>query len=452
MVLGILGSCIPLLARMNPKAGEAANAGAPSQPVTIDKLQVIPSLNDVQVAVSESRTVVPSITTLSRPTRIVLTFPNILSALGYDRLEVKQHGIKTVRVGRHENPPTTRIVLDLATDLHYSLSSDDHGVKLTLSRVAAPAVKTEPPPSIDQPEPFQQGAPVIESPSDATLISVAQKSDDHTAISAPSDSEGKPASPTTQAQASRDLQSSDFLQDGRMASSAEAAEQVGVAPKDALLLPASKTPQPLPDSTMVESVMNQRAEEPMQVAGAGVPKPSSSNRTPSTLVPNAADVSADYVVGPEDVLAIDVWREPEISKTVPVRPDGKISLPLVGELSVSGMTALDIHAVIIDRLQQYMSTPEVSVVVQTIKSHYVNVMGQVLKPGSLVLAKQMTVLDALAQTGGFKDFAKLKKIYVLRTTADGNIIRLPFNYKEVIKGKQLDENVQLQVRDTVVVP
>jgi len=158
------------------------------------------------------------------------------------------------------------------------------------------------------------------------------------------------------------------------------------------------------------------------------------------------------VIGPEDVLAISVWKEPDISRNVPVRPDGKISLPLVGELQASGLTASQLQDVIAQKLKDYISNPQVNVIVQEVRSRSFNVVGKVLKPGSYDLAKPMTVLDAIALAGGFQDFAKVTKIYVLRRMEDGSQRMLPFNYKLVIKGKRLDENVELRSGDTIVVP
>jgi polysaccharide biosynthesis/export protein len=159
-----------------------------------------------------------------------------------------------------------------------------------------------------------------------------------------------------------------------------------------------------------------------------------------------------YVIGADDVLAINVWKEPEVSRSVPVRPDGKISLPLVGELTASGQTPLQLEQEIAKRLANYISEPEVTVIVQDSKSQKINIMGMVARPGAYFLTGSTTVLDAIAMAGGFKDFAKQKSIYVLRQNADGTQQRIPFNYKEVIKGKNSEQNVRLVPRDTVVVP
>jgi polysaccharide biosynthesis/export protein len=173
----------------------------------------------------------------------------------------------------------------------------------------------------------------------------------------------------------------------------------------------------------------------------------------------AADSSAAkahddiFVIGNDDVLAINVWKEPEISsKSVPVRSDGKISLPLVGEVQAAGLTPLKLEQAIAGKLQNFISQPEVTVMVQQINSQKYNVLGQVAHPGAFLITNNLTVLDAIAIAGGFRDFAKQKAIYVLRQNPDGTQNRLPFNYKEVVKGKNPEQNVKIQPRDTIVVP
>ena len=161
---------------------------------------------------------------------------------------------------------------------------------------------------------------------------------------------------------------------------------------------------------------------------------------------------AEYVIGPDDVLAVNVWKEPEISRTLPVRPDGNISLPLIGDLMASGRTPAQLQNEIRQQLVAYLSNPEVAVLVQEAKSHKFNIVGEVEKPGSYVISGPMTILDAIAIAGGLRDFARQSKIYVLRFNADGSRNRIPFNYKQVIKGNALQTDVQLEPRDTVVVP
>lgn len=160
----------------------------------------------------------------------------------------------------------------------------------------------------------------------------------------------------------------------------------------------------------------------------------------------------EYLIGPDDVLAVNVWKEPEISRTLPVRPDGNISLPLVGDLKASGHTPAELQKEIKEQLVEYLSDPEVTVLVQEAKSHKFNIIGEVEKPGSYVMGGPMTVLDAIAMAGGLREFARTTKIFVLRVNADGARTRLPFNYKHVINGKDLRADVQLQPRDTIIVP
>jgi len=170
-------------------------------------------------------------------------------------------------------------------------------------------------------------------------------------------------------------------------------------------------------------------------------------------VPTAGSpVSEEFVIGTGDVLAINVWKEPEVSRDVPVRSDGRISLPLVGEIRAGGRTAKQLEAEISAKLKDYVSEPEVTVIVKEIKSQKFNVLGMVMRPGSYVLTNPTTVLDAIAMAGGFRDFAKQKDIYVLRRAADGNQTRMPFNYKDVVKGHKSTQNIVLQSNDTIVVP
>lgn len=175
--------------------------------------------------------------------------------------------------------------------------------------------------------------------------------------------------------------------------------------------------------------------------------------SPDTPPQHVADVRSDaYVIGAEDQLMINVWKEPEMSRAVPVRPDGMISIPLLGDVKASGYTPLQLQDQITTQLKKFISDPQVTVIVTEVHSLTFNIVGEVQKPGYYPLTRRMTVLDSIALAGGFRDFAKTKGIYVLRTAADGKQLRLPFNYKSVIKGNNPQENIELQPRDTVVVP
>ena len=161
----------------------------------------------------------------------------------------------------------------------------------------------------------------------------------------------------------------------------------------------------------------------------------------------ARSIPKDYVIGSEDVLAVNVWKEPEISRTIPVRPDGKITLPLLGDVQATGLTPQKLEDTLREGLKAYVSNPEVTVIVQEVKSLKFNIVGEINHPGAFPLSQPTTVLDAIAVAGGLRDFAKGSHIYVLRGST-----QLPFNYKQVIKGKNLTQNVPLQAGDTVVIP
>jgi polysaccharide export outer membrane protein len=179
------------------------------------------------------------------------------------------------------------------------------------------------------------------------------------------------------------------------------------------------------------------------------PKPAPADNpspAPTSVPPDS------YIIGAEDVLSIYVWKEPDMSKTIPVRPDGMISLPLVGEIKAAGHTPVQLQDVLAAAMKKYVSDPQVTVVVEKISSLSFNIVGEIAKPGFYPLTRRMTVLDAIAMAGGFKDFAKTKKVYVLRISANGTQQRLPFNYKDVIAGKNEQQNIELLPRDTIVVP
>ncbi len=160
-----------------------------------------------------------------------------------------------------------------------------------------------------------------------------------------------------------------------------------------------------------------------------------------------------YVIGAGDDLHISVWKEPDLTKPVPVRPDGKITLPLVGDVQASGQTPHQLEIELAKQLASFVASPSVTVTVQGIHSRRYNIMGEVARPGTYELSgPPSTVLDAIALAGGLRDFAKKKKIYILRVKEDGTQERLPFNYAQVIKGENMSQNVVLQTRDTIVVP
>jgi polysaccharide biosynthesis/export protein len=161
---------------------------------------------------------------------------------------------------------------------------------------------------------------------------------------------------------------------------------------------------------------------------------------------------SDYVIGAQDVLSISVWKDPELTlASVPVRPDGKISMPLLNDVQAAGLTPNELKGQITDGLKKFMTDPIVTVIVTQMNSQRVYITGEVAKAGAYPLLPQMTILQALSSAGGFTQFANMKRIYMFRTV-NGKQVDFPFNYKDVIHGKNLSENVVLQAGDTIVVP
>jgi polysaccharide biosynthesis/export protein len=158
----------------------------------------------------------------------------------------------------------------------------------------------------------------------------------------------------------------------------------------------------------------------------------------------------NYVIGAEDVLSISVWKEPDLTRSVPVRPDGKISLPLIDEVKAAGLTPKDLEKELTTRFAHFIASPQVSVIVADVRSQTFSIVGEVNRAGSFQLKQKTTMLEALASAGGFKDFAKTKKIYVLRTNPDGTRTRMPFNYDKALKGEVA--SFEVQAHDTIVVP
>jgi polysaccharide export outer membrane protein len=172
---------------------------------------------------------------------------------------------------------------------------------------------------------------------------------------------------------------------------------------------------------------------------------------PSGRVAPGQPGEVDYKIGAQDVLRIDVWKEDQLTRTVPVRPDGKITLPLLNDVQAIGLTSMQLAAVIAEGLKKFITNPQVTVTVAEINSRRVYVTGEVTRPGAFPLLPNMTVLQALSSSGSFTQFARSKRIYVLRTQ-DGKQTKIPFNYNDVVSGKRPEQNVALQPGDVIVVP
>jgi len=158
----------------------------------------------------------------------------------------------------------------------------------------------------------------------------------------------------------------------------------------------------------------------------------------------------DYVIGPEDVLHIAVWKEGDLTATLPVRPDGKISLPLLNDVQAAGLTPMQLADSLTEKLKKYVASPRVTVVVTAINSKRIYMVGEVAHTGAIPMLPNMTVLQALS-SAGLTQFANTKKIYVMRMQG-GKQQKLPVNYRKLVKGEQMDQNYVLQPGDTIVVP
>jgi polysaccharide export outer membrane protein len=171
----------------------------------------------------------------------------------------------------------------------------------------------------------------------------------------------------------------------------------------------------------------------------------------TTAVPQVPVNDAEYKIDPQDVLRIDVWKEEQLTRTVPVRPDGKVTLPLLNDVPAAGLTPMQLAGAISEGLKKYINNPQVTVTVTEINSRRIYVTGEVVRAGAFPLLPNMTVLQALSSSGGFTQFAKLKNIYVLRME-EGKQTKHPFNYKDVVSGKKPEQNILLQPGDVIVVP
>jgi polysaccharide export outer membrane protein len=213
--------------------------------------------------------------------------------------------------------------------------------------------------------------------------------------------------------------------------------------------PAPTTPQPPPTGVPAPSPGTAKPAQPAQPTTAKPTPPGTSK----PAQPAAAEIvpPPDYVIGAEDVLNIVIWREKDLSVEVMVRPDGKVSVPLLNDVQAAGLTPEQFRQQLTAAAAKFVAEPSVTVIVRAINSRKVFITGEVRSPGTYPLIGPTTVLQLLALAGGTTEFAKVKDIGVLRTES-GRTVRLPFNYREVSRGRRIDQNVLLRPGDTVVVP
>lgn len=200
-------------------------------------------------------------------------------------------------------------------------------------------------------------------------------------------------------------------------------------------------------ATASMSAAQTRPSEAENAISSVVAEPDQPNVTVTT---GSVSAGPSYEIGSNDVLHIAVWKEPELTVTVPVRSDGMISIPLLNDVPAAGLTPMQLSALLNQKLKKYVTAPRVTVVVTQTNSHRIYVVGEVLHSGPISLSHDMTPLQALA-TAGLSQFANPKKIYILRTDS-GQTQKIPFNYKLVIKGEAMSQNILLKPGDTIVVP
>jgi len=189
-----------------------------------------------------------------------------------------------------------------------------------------------------------------------------------------------------------------------------------------------------------------------RVAAAQAPAVKPAPPAPAaTTAPAGVAPPADYVIGADDQLTIMFWREKDMSAEVVVRPDGKITLPLLNEIQASGLTPEQLRLKVTDEAKRYVEEPNATVVVRQINSRKVFITGQVAKPGPYMLSSTTTVLQLISMAGGLNEYAKASKIAIMRSDS-GKQARFAFNYKDVIEGKNLKQNIELKPGDTVIVP
>ena len=182
------------------------------------------------------------------------------------------------------------------------------------------------------------------------------------------------------------------------------------------------------------------------------PKANAPTAQPQASAGPASTVPDEFVIGPEDVLSVNVWKEPDLSiREIVVRPDGRISLPLIEEIQATGLTARQLQDRIAEKLKEFVASPSVTVTITKISSQAVSIVGEVRNPGVYPLGAPMSVLELLARAGGFTELAKTKKIRIIRKEG-GQIRQFDFNYKNIVNGKDIQQNILLRNGDSVIVP
>jgi len=490
LTTGLLVLCVGLANAQDQTRKHHANAGdaAAADQTTLDKLDVVHGRQDISIEITASAPVTPKVTTLTEPDRVVLDFPNTVPGTETRHISVDSDGVKSVRMGVNgEMPPTTRIVVDLEQARDYQLTPTANRIVLKFRNVPGaitatdskvnPAIvpvanrTSEPPASKTASMPSDTNAPDTKTlaslnptslpapPPNAAPRSSATSSSTAMGSSSPAPKASSPA-PVQMAAAGSPSKPEAPASNVQKPATASATQN-DPSPVASNAKTASSTATPVqPPATSTSSPVS--GTEPATIASA---QPGPADPAPA----NTPDVSKDdkskappelkkadydpktYIIGEQDQLSIDVWREKEISTTAVVRPDGKITIPLVDEVYVVGLTPLQLQSLLEEKLKPFLTVPQVTVIVKEISSRRVYLMGQGGKNGPFLINSTTTVLQLIAQAGGLGPFAKRKKIDIMRQVG-GETKHYRFNYDEVIKGKHLEQNIVLQPGDIIVVP
>jgi polysaccharide export outer membrane protein len=226
---------------------------------------------------------------------------------------------------------------------------------------------------------------------------------------------------------------------------------VGVGSATAAQAPATAKPSGGAPPQTTAPATNPPAPAPVKPAAPAGVKTGSATAKPGDAVVAEVPMAPDYVIGPGDILAVVFWRQPDMSTEVVVRPDGRISIPLLNEVDVKGLTPEQLRVRLTAEAQKYVQDPNVTVVVKQITSRRVYIVGQVSRPGPYSLTTSMTVLQLLSTAGGLLEYADEEKITIMRTV-NGKTMNFNFNYKDILNRKNLKQNIELKPDDTVLVP
>jgi len=453
-----------------------SDSSAANSSAWLETIKVEPQSQGMRFEIKTSTAVKPIVTAVPDPNRLVIDFPNTVSAYAENHIPVDHDGVKAVRIGvQPVVPPVTRVVLDLDRPRNYQVASNGGTVTVNLDDAIAadysPAESNSEPvtttatsgkESVDENVPSPNpalhaasdptGSPKTSSGNDIpSPASVAPGAANNTSSVAPK-SEPARSNPPSQAANHPSVKATSAFFTSEPASSNRATVQPATPddpPGDAKASPVAAQPTSALPAAAAQSEHSSpaaRQAPPTEIASTDLPSSQLSANQPAAQSP-----SDQYVIGEQDVLAITVWKEPELSGVVVVRPDGKITVPLVNEVQVVGLTPVQLQALLTEKLKPFVNVPQVTVTARQINSRNVYLIGEAAREGSFPINSSTTILQLIAQAGGLKDFAKRKKIYVIRKLGEKQA-RYSFNYDDVIRGKNTKQNIVLQPGDLVVVP